>query len=80
MVPLNTWKRSSLQTNPSFVKPYKKKQQKKKHYDHIWHLIYMAWQINRIKGINNTDRIDNGSIDPCKLGLGSILRSIRILK
>ncbi len=33
---------------------------------------YRAWQINRINRNNNTNRINNGSIDPCKLGLGSI--------
>ena len=31
-------------------------------------MLYGACQINRINWINNTNRINNGSIDLCKLG------------
>ncbi len=34
--------------------------------------IYRACQINRINGINTTNRINNGLIDLCKLGSGLI--------
>ena len=31
-----------------------------------------AWQIERINGINDINRINNRLIDPCKLGPGLI--------
>ncbi len=34
--------------------------------------IIRAWRINRINGINITNRINNRLINPCKLGLGLI--------